>query len=70
MKMHMLNGTVREESYEEVCENLGFIAEVHFVKITTRGTITFTCGKPEEIRALRQACRENGYKMAKSLSEE
>ena len=69
MILSMTDGTVRIESYEQVCKNLGFDSDSHFVKVTNRGTVTYTVGKPNEIRALKKACRENGYKMAKSLSE-
>lgn len=41
--------------------------DVHFVKITSRGTITFSAGKPQEVRALLNAVVEHGYKPAKSL---
>lgn len=69
MKMHMADGTIQIESYDEVCNNLGFNPDVHFVEITNRGTITFTCGKPNEIQALRNACKKCGYKASKSLME-
>ena len=69
MILSMTDGTVRIESYEQVCKNLGFDSDSHFVKVTNRGTVTYTVGKPNEIRLLKKACRENGYKMAKSLSE-
>ena len=56
-----------EMTYEEICHDLGFISEVHFVRITTAGTISFTLGRPNEIRSLVAACRERGYKPAKRL---
>lgn len=69
MIISMTNGTVQIESYENVCHNLGFDPNTHFVKVTNRGTITYTCGKPNEIRELKKACQTNGYKMAKSLKD-
>lgn len=61
------NGNKVEMSYEEVCAELGFIASVHFVKVTSAGTIGYTVGKPYEINALRAAVKANGYKASKSL---
>ncbi|BAL85139.1 hypothetical protein SELR_pSRC300660 (plasmid) [Selenomonas ruminantium subsp. lactilytica TAM6421] len=40
----------RAKDYDKVCHELGFNPGVKFIKITTRGTIGFTCGKPEEFR--------------------
>lgn len=56
-----------QKSYEDVCHDLGFAPEVRFVKITTRGTISFTCGRPSEVRLLLTACREHGYKPSRAL---
>ena len=56
-----------EMTYEEICHDLGFISEVHFVRITKAGTITFTLGKPSEIRSLIASCREYGYKPSKGM---
>lgn len=56
-------------NYDAVCHDLGFNADVHFVEITTRGTITFTVGKPNEIRALYRAVLDKGYKPARELSD-
>lgn len=61
------NGKKIETSYSEVCHDLDFNPDVHFVKITNHGTITFTAGKSEEIKSLRRACEVKGYKIAKSL---
>lgn len=63
------NGNKIEMSYEEVCAELGFIASVHFVKITSAGTISYTVGKPNEISALRAAVKASGYKASKSLAK-
>lgn len=60
-KIKRSNGTTQEMTYVDVCRELGFIADVHFVEITTRGTISFTLGKPDEIRSLRNAVREHGF---------
>lgn len=57
----------KRKDYEAICHELGFIPEVHFVEITNRGTITYTVGKPQEVRALLNAVIEHGYKPAKSL---
>lgn len=56
-------------TYDDVCHELGFIPDVHFVEITTRGTITFTCGKPHEIKALYNSVYEHGFCPAKSLRD-
>ena len=61
------NGEKIEMVYEDICNALGFIASSHFVEITTRGTITFTLGKPYEIRSLLAEVKDNGFKPSKSL---
>lgn len=33
-----------------------------------RGAVTFTAGKPEEVRALYQAVKDRGYKPAQKLA--
>ena len=48
--------------YIDICMNLGFIPETRFVKVTNRGTITFTVGKPYEIKALYKSVIDHGYK--------
>ena len=35
MKIRMINGTVKEMEYAELCERLGFNADTRFVRITT-----------------------------------
>lgn len=65
----MVDGSAASLTYDELCHDLGFLPAVRFVKVTNRHTVTFTCGKLNEIRALRKACRDHGYVMAKSLSE-
>lgn len=54
-------------TYEELCKRLGFIPETEFVELTNAGTVTFTIGKPEEIKALYAAVLREGFKPAKSL---
>ena len=61
------NGKPIEMTYEAVCEDLGFIADIHFVKVTNRGTVSFSCGKPNEIRAPRSEVERNGYKPSQAL---
>lgn len=65
----IINGNKQEMSYEDVCKRLGFIPEIHFVKVTTRGTVDFTIGKPNEIRALKRAITREGMVMSKKLKE-
>ena len=55
------------EKYSALCAQLGFRPDVRFVDITTRGTITFTCGKPDEIRALLRAVRKAGLRPSAAL---
>ena len=57
------------KDYDAICHELGFIPSVHFVEITNRGTITYTCGKPQEIRALYKAVIDHGYQPSKNLEE-
>ena len=54
-------------NYEQICQRLGADPTIHFVRLTTRGTITATAGKPDEFRWLLRRCREVGLKPAKSL---
>lgn len=57
------------KSYESICHELGFIPETHFVRVTRSGKISYTAGKPSEIKALRKACAEKGYEMSKALRD-
>lgn len=61
------NGEKKQMSYEEICKELGFSASSSFVKITNRGTISFSVGKPDEIRALYKSVDEYGFKPSASL---
>lgn len=62
------NGEKIEMTYDEVCYDLGFCPAVQFVDITPRGAVTFTTGRPEEIRALYQAVKDKGYKPAQKFA--
>lgn len=59
----------RREDYAAICHELGFAPDIHFVVITNRGTITFSCGRPQEIRALYAAVIRCGYKPAARLQQ-
>jgi len=68
-KIKMFNGEFKNMDYESVCHSLGFVPESNFVEITNCGTITFTAGKTNEIKALLAACRRCGFVPAKSLEK-
>lgn len=57
-----------ELTYDALCKELGYIAEIYFVDVTKNGSITWTGGKADEIMGLKQACILHGYKMKKSLA--
>jgi hypothetical protein len=61
------NGNKVEMEYGDICKELGFVPESHFVEVTTRGSITFTVGKPDEIKDLYKAVVDNGYKASAKL---
>lgn len=63
------NGSKIEMAYDAICKDLGFVPDVHFVKVTTQGRISFTCGKPDEVRSLVGAARRNNYMPADKLLE-
>lgn len=51
-----------EMTYEEVCRRLGgYSPEVGFIKVLPSGKISFTLGKPDEIRELRANCYRHGF---------
>lgn len=54
-------------TYAEVCKALGFIPDVRFVEITSRGTIGLSVGKPHEVKALLSACERCGFVPSKGL---
>src|SRR6266566_5034900 len=53
-------------NYKAICRQLGMKASIRFVVVRKDG-ITFTGGRPDEIRALLQAVRKAGLKPAPSL---
>lgn len=55
--------------YNNICKQLGFNPACEFVKITNKGTISFTAGKPCEIKALYQAVINNNFKPSRKLTE-
>lgn len=55
-------------TYEDICNALNISPEVNFVKVTNAGSISFTAGKPVEIRFLHRMCRENGFRVSKDLT--
>lgn len=65
----MTTEKVSSKDYEAICHRLGFIPEVHFVRITRAGLISFTCGKPDWVRALLSACRREGLTPSRDLIE-
>lgn len=62
------DGEKVEMLYEGICHELGYIPGVEFVKITTRGTISFWLGKPFEIRGLLSDVRSRGFKPSAALA--
>ena len=63
------NGDNVRMDYEDVCHKLRIIPWMNFVEITTRGTITFTLGKPDEICYLYHAVEKAGFVPAKTLKD-
>ena len=63
------DGSVDEMEYSDFCHKLGFAPDANFIKITSRYTVGWTVGKPDEILALKNACKKYGYKMKKTLVE-
>lgn len=62
------NGVRTEMAYSDICHDLDFDPESGFIRVTTAGTITFTCGKPYEVNALYQVVVERGYKPSYALT--
>lgn len=54
--------------YEDICQKLGFIADSRFIKVTSSGSISFTCGKTREVMRLYAACRDHGFVPSKALT--
>ena len=67
-KVKTIDGATVALTYEELCKRLGFIPETEFVELTNAGTVTFSIGKPEEVKALYAAVLRKGFMPAKSLS--
>lgn len=65
----LLNGKYCSMSYDEICHDLGYIPEVRFVHVTSTGSISYTVGKPQEIRSLYSAVISNGYKPSRMLEK-
>ncbi len=63
------NGQKIEKTYEEICRDLGIIPEIKFVEVTNHGSISFTTGRPEEIRLLRSAAQSKKYSISRKLKE-
>ena len=61
------NGEKKQMSYDEICKELGFSAPSHFVRITNWGTISFSVGKPDEIRSLYKSVEERKFKPSAAL---
>ncbi len=63
------NGAKQSMGYDDICRELGILPGINFVKVTTRGTISYTAGKQNEIRYLRGACEKAGFVPSKALKE-
>ena len=63
------DGKKVEMTYEAICKELEFLAEIHFVKITSASTVSFTAGKPQEIIALWTSVNRHGYKPSQKFKE-
>jgi hypothetical protein len=63
------NGEKVEMTYDEVCKDLGYLPETKFIKVTPQGRISFTLGKPNEIKGLYHSINEKGYLMSDKLKE-
>ena len=63
------DGDLTEIEYETLCRDLGFSPESGFVVVTTRGTITFSIGKPSEIKELYAAVMNGGYQPSRKFKQ-
>jgi hypothetical protein len=54
------------KDYDAICERLGFSPESKFVVIED-GKISFSVGKPDELRQLFQRADHAGYEMSPKL---
>lgn len=68
-KIQRQDGSKALMTYDEVCAQLGYQPEAHFVEITTAGTITFTLGRPNEVLELARAVTAAGLVQAASLRQ-
>lgn len=59
--------SMTEEEYRSICHRLGFLTDVHFVAIEDDHSISWTAGKPDEIRSLAAACRREAMPMSEGL---
>lgn len=66
--MNEIKTQSRLEREATVAIKLGFRPEVRFVTFKA-GRVGFTCGKPDEVRALRSACIDHGMKMTRGLQD-
>ena len=64
-----INGEKVTKTYEEICRDLGFIPETHFVTVNTCGAIGFSAGKRDEIRQLYRAIHRKGYKPTRAIKQ-
>ena len=54
--------------YVSICKELGMRADLGFVEITPKGEISFSVGKPDDVRMLLQRARYRGYAIAPQLA--
>jgi hypothetical protein len=57
----------KKSDYTQICQELGFRSDAAFVKIEN-GEISFTGGRPEDVKALACRAAEAGYRMSESLA--
>lgn len=63
----IINESVKDLEYSEICKILGYNPSTHFVKVTSTGRISFTLGRPNEIRDLYASVIENGFVPSRNL---
>lgn len=59
--------TINKQNYAAVCDELGFRAECHFVKIGPGGAVSFSAGHPDEVKALLYYAKRAGYRISSGL---
>lgn len=57
----------QDMTYESICNELGFISDVNFVKVTKNGYVGFWAGKRAEASALAYAIIDHDYYPTESL---